>query len=443
MTVVEQYRPGVDQWHYYKPRGTQAELWSRNEGEVLLSGPAGTGKSRACLEKIHDVCRTFPGVRALILRKELTALTSTGMVTFREKVVPEAISAGMVKEHGGGTMTPAAFRYNHNGSVVVVGGMDKASKIMSSEYDMIYIQEATELEEDDWESLTTRLRNNKAPIQQLLADCNPSTPTHWLKQRCDKGKTVMLNTQHEENPLLYDDYGELTSVGINYMSKLDALTGVRFQRLRKGLWAAAEGVIFEHWDPAVHLIEPFMVPMEWRRWWSVDFGHTHPFVWQNWAEDDDGRLFLTQEIYRSQRLVEHHAQDILYAVGDPVNRQPKPQAIICDHDAEGRATLEWHLHMPTRAAFKTVMEGIEAVQVRMLNRRLFIFKGATIYRDQVLADRHQPTSTADEIPGYIWMDHTKPKEGPVKECDDGCDAMRYMVAARDLAGAPTVRWMGR
>ena len=66
---------------------------------------------------------------------------------------------------------------------------------MSTEYDMIYVQEATELTEDDWEALTTRLRNGRAPIQQLIADCNPAEPTHWLKARCDSGQTRMLNTQ--------------------------------------------------------------------------------------------------------------------------------------------------------------------------------------------------------------------------------------------------------
>lgn len=427
----------IAQEHRYRPRGTQAELMSSRAPEVLLSGPAGTGKSRACLEKIHTMCLTFPYMRALFVRKTAVSLTSTALVTFNRDVIAEAKLTGDVVWYGGSTQESAQYRYR-NGSVIVVGGMDKATRIMSSEYDMIYIQEATELDEDDWEALTTRLRNGKAPIQQMIADCNPDHPTHWLKQRCDQDRTVMLNCTHEENPRLFDDLGALTDGGRDYIGKLDALSGVRYLRLRKGLWAAAEGVVYENYDPAVHLIKPFDVPKDWRRWWSVDFGYTHPLVWQNWAEDPDGRLYLTMEIFRAQTLVEEHARKILSMVAG----QRKPDAIICDHDAEGRATLEKHLNMPTRAAFKGVMEGIEAVQVRLKQRRLFIFEGACRERDADLADRKHPTCTADEIPGYVWMDGLKNnKEGPVKEEDDGCDALRYMVAARDLTGPPRARWL--
>ena len=44
------------------------------------------------------------------------------------------------------------------GSTITVGGMDKATRIMSSEYDACYVQGAIELIEDDWEAITTRLR---------------------------------------------------------------------------------------------------------------------------------------------------------------------------------------------------------------------------------------------------------------------------------------------
>jgi phage terminase large subunit len=33
------------------------------------------------------------------------------------------------------------------------------------------------------------------------------------------------------------------------------------------------------------------------------------------------------------------------------------------------------------------------------------------------------------------------KEAPVKENDHSMDALRYMVAARDLVGGPRVRWL--
>jgi len=434
--------------HEYRPYGAARDLFHCREPEVLLSGPAGTGKSRACLEKLHMMMLMNPGARALMVRKTLVSLTSTGLVTYREHVAKEALATGEVEWFGGSTQEPAAYRYR-NGSTVVVGGMDKATKIMSSEYDVIYVQEATELTENDWEALTTRLRNGRVSFQQLIADCNPDMPTHWLKKRADSGLTLMMESRHEDNPVLYSD-GQLTPVGADYIGKLDRLTGVRYLRLRRGVWAAAEGLVYEDFDPSVHLIDSFKIPKDWTRYWSIDFGYTNPFVCQWWAEDPDGRLYLYRELYRTQRLVSDHAKDILYQVTrrDGTWREPRPRAIICDHDAEGRATLERELGMGTTPATKTVTDGIQAVQRRLMpasdgRPRLFLMRDARVHRDETLAEAGKPTSTVEEIVGYVWDNQPgkPPKETPVKEDDHGMDALRYAVAKIDLVGTTRVRWL--
>lgn len=416
----------------FKPWGASSKLlFDCRQPEVLLSGPAGTGKSRACLEYVHKLLLEHPGARALAVRKTLTSLVASGMVTFREKVLD---ARDGVAFFGGSKAEAAQFRYP-NGSRLVIGGMDKASKIMSSEYDMIYVQEATELTENDWESLTTRLRNGVMPYQQLVADCNPDAPTHWLKQRCDNGQAVMLESRHEDNPVLWDrKAGGWTEVGGAYMAKLDALTGVRFLRLRKGVWAAAEGLVYDGWDRAVHLVDAFPIPQAWPRFLAVDFGFTHAFVCQWWAEDPDGRLYRYREIYRTKRLVEDHAQEIKrYWAGEP-----RPRAIICDHDAEDRATLERHVGMRTLAATKNVSAGIQAVASRLKpagdgKPRLFLLRDALVHRDPDLADAKLPTCTEEEMDSYVWNDK-RTKDEPVKEADHGEDSLRYLVAYKDLAG---------
>lgn len=432
----------------YHPRGAAAEAFACRAPEVLLSGPAGTGKSRGCLEKLHMMALLNPGMRGLIVRKTLASLGSTALVTWREHVVKEALEQGIVKFYGGSPQESPQYKYA-NGSAIAVGGMDKATRIMSSEYDVVYVQEAIELTETDWEAITTRLRNGKVTFQQLIADCNPDTPTHWLKTRVDRGTTQMIHCRHEDNPILFNDDGTITERGADYISKLDQLTGVRYQRLRKGLWVAAEGLIYEEWNPAVHQVDPFIIPDSWTRWWTVDFGYTNPFVLQCWAEDPDGRLYLYREIYKTKTLVEDHARNILGIVA-PDGRwtEPRPRAIICDHDAEDRATLERHLGMGTSPAHKTVKDGIQAVAVRLRpagdgRPRLYIVRGALVARDPDLEDAKKPCGTAEEVVGYVWdaQPGKQPKEVPVKENDHGMDALRYIVADRDLGGRPRVRWM--
>lgn len=428
----------------YRPRGTAAEVFSRREPEVVISGPAGTGKSRACLEKVHAMALRKPS-RHLIVRKTLASLGATGLETWRKFVVPEAMATGVVEFYGGSAQEPPQYRYE-NGSRVLIGGLDKASKIMSLDIDTAYVQEATELTLNDWQMLSTRLRNGALSFQQLLADCNPGAPSHWLKLRADEGKTVMLNAAHTDNPVLYNEDGTLTERGAAYIARLDALDGVEYLRLRKGLWVAAEGLIYDGFDPNHHLVNrPVEPPDSWERYWTVDFGFTNPFVLQCWAIDPDGRAFLYREIYKTKTLVEDHAKHIIKLVtrADGTWREPKPRAIICDHDAEDRATLERHLGMPTVAAKKSVSDGIQATQARFKQAgdgraRIFYVRDALVERDASLAEAGLPISTADEVGGYVW---NSDKDAPVKKNDHGMDAQRYLVAHLDLKKQVRMRWL--
>jgi phage terminase large subunit len=255
-----------------------------------------------------------------------------------------------------------------------------------------------------------------------------------------------MDTTHEDNPVLFDEAGNVTELGSDYIKKLDMLTGVRYQRLRLGRWSAAEGVIYEEFGdvhcldaipaPPGSYLDPFGVPKHWRRYWAVDFGYVNPFVLQCWAEDEDGRLYLYRELYHSKQTVDQHAKRIL-AVVAPEGEwiEPKPSSLVVDHDAEGRAVLERELGIGTTAAHKSVLEGIDAVMARLRVQgdgrpRLFLLRNCVVDIDLELQDDGHPTSTIEEMPGYVWADNHK--DEPAKADDHGCDALRYMVAERDM-----------
>lgn len=450
---------------YVRLRGAARQAMQDRSGELLLAGPAGTGKSFAALLKLHMMCLSNPGMRALMVRKTHKSLTSTGLVTFREQVAAEAIANGICRWYGGSGERPAQYIYS-NGSTITVGGLDQPDKIMSSEYDVIFAQEATECTPDDWEKMGTRLRNGAVSFQQLIADCNPQQPKHWLKQRCDAGKTTMLYSRHQDNPRVYDEtvdaagqlHHSLTDYGQAYMARLETLSGVRKERLLHGRWAAADGLIYDAWDPAVHLAPPKRyLPKSWQRVWGVDFGFTNPFVWQQWAVDPDGRLWLELEIYRTQRLVEDHAKDILAAVTTQSGERkgewkyPRPSHIVCDHDAEDRATLERHLGMRTTAAKKSVSDGIQAMAARLRvqadgHPRMIVLRDSLVNPDEARREAGLPVCFADEIEGYVWrkapdgkLSKDEPAKGEVE--DHSMDAARYVVAHFDLTSKVRVRWI--
>lgn len=423
----------------FEARGAVRELFRSTDTEVLLSGAAGTGKSVGALMYVHLQCLDNPQTRALIVRKTHASLTSSTLVSFREKVAKEAITAGLLHFFGGSAQEPASYRYA-NGSVIVVGGLDRPTKLLSTEFDLVMVDEAIEVTAEDLDTIVSRLRNGVLPLQRLIMCTNPGPPSHHLKLRADSGRCRILYSRHEDNPRLYQ-HGEWTSYGEAYLARLDSLTGPRYQRLRWGNWVSAEGVIYDEWQDAVHIVDRFDIPDSWQRWLSIDMGYTNPTVVQFWAQDPDGRLYLYREIYHTRVLMEDHAKRVRRILEE--TGEPWPVAVICDHDAEDRATLEKYLGMATTPARKTVSDGIQAVQARIRpagdgKPRLFILRDAVIERDQDLADAGKPTSTADEINGYVWA--VKPgaagglKEQPLKVNDHGMDALRYMVAAVDLVG---------
>lgn len=427
----------------FEARGSVRDLFASHDNELLLSGAAGTGKSVGALMKLHALALKYGASRHLIVRKTHASLTASTLVTFRKMIAADELASGLVKFYGGSAQEPAGFKYR-TGSAIIVGGLDRPSRLLSTEYDTCLVDEAIETTAEDIDTIVTRLRNGVLPYQQLIMATNPGAPTHHLKQRVDAGRTRILYSVHEDNPRMHDGT-DWTEYGRQYLARLDSLTGARYQRMRWGKWVSAEGLIYEEFNPAIHVLDPFPVRIrpEWTAWVTVDFGFNHPFVAQIWREDEDGRLYLQREIFRTGVLVEDHARALKSLLEQ---MKIRPRAVICDHDAEDRATLDRHLGIGTSPAKKTVSDGIQAVQSRLKVQadgkpRLFIMRDAVVKRDQMLAEAHRPTCTEEEFTSYVWA--VKPggelKEEPVKEMDDGMDALRYMVAERDLGGRPGMR----
>jgi phage terminase large subunit len=418
-------------------RGGNHAAFATREAQCLLAGPAGTGKSLAWLAKTFHNADKYPGSRHLICRKTRSSLTETALVSFERDILGP----------GSPLTVPANLRrvrqaYHHpNGSEIIIAGLDKPEKVLSSEYDTVYCQEATELELEEWETLIGRLRSNRMPYQQIGADCNPTYPHHWLYKRYQAGNLNLLTSTHKDNPRYYakgeDGAWGWTEEGQRYLDKLKMLTGFRRKRFLDGVWAAAEGLVYEAYGPHNLKERGWTPPQAWPRYLSLDFGYVNPLVCQWWAEDGDGRLYLYREMYRTGYLVEDLAKWVKQEITPNQagnSAEPRPVAVVADHDAEDRATFERHSGLKVTPADKSKTSGIQNVGKRFEvagdgKPRLFIVSGACIRPDRTLGDAGKPTSTEEELAGYVW--HPDGKDEPVKENDHGCDAMRYLVQHRD------------
>jgi phage terminase large subunit len=407
-------------------RGAAAELFKTKAHEVILSGPYETGKTFAWLVKMNALCAKYGNCHNLMIRGTYKSLISSAVVTFMQKIHGGRIGESNypVKAYGGSR--PEMFIYP-NGTKLLLGGMDNADKFLSAEFDFIGVTQAEEISLDSWEKLIGRAtgRAGNAPYSQIMADCNPDAPKHWIPNRKSLN---LLHSVHEDNPRLYNADGSITTHGRKSMSILDSLTGLRYKRGRLGLWVGAEGQIYE-FIPEIHLLpNNFKIPKSWRRIRSIDFGYRNAFVCQWYALDNDDRMYLYREIYMSGRIVEDHAKLI-----NKLSKYENIAATVADHDAEDAATLARY-GIDTIPAYKAVKRGIEAVETRIRKYqdgkpRLFVLSDCTVEIDRHMEMQFKPTSTQDEFSSYVW--DSRGKEQPSKEDDHGMDALRYAVALVD------------
>lgn len=427
--------------HRFEVQGVHRQLMACRDPEVLHVGMAGTGKTLAAAAKMHYSAMAVPEMRGLMLRATQTSLTATTLVTFQKEVAARALEDGTMRWFGGSPKQPPGFQYS-NGSTITVASGERPERLLSLSLDRIMIDEAIEVSIDLYEVLISRLRGT-ATYKQIICCTNPSHPRHWLKARAESGGMAMFTSTHRDNPYFCLPDGSYTEAGKDYAEKLNRLTGVRRMRLRDGLWVAAEGTVYSDWNEVYHVISRAQLPAFHPNdpvYLCIDFGHTNPMsvIWYR-HHRETGRLYAYREIYRTGMLVEDLAQEIRRIEAAHPD-EPKPVEIICDHDAEGRATLERHLKRGTRRADKRVITGIEAVEGRLRIGgdglpRFFVVRDMLMSRDESLEEAKKPCGLMEEIPGYVWQrSATGVKEAPVKLNDHSMDNLRYMVMFLD--GAP-------
>ena len=395
--------------------------------EALIHGPAETGKSISALWKLHLCALKYPKAQIVILRKTQTSANSTIVQTWQRKVILDTSADPEI--YGGGV--PQWFDYS-NGSRVWVMGLDKPGKLLSGEFDVVYVNQAEELSEGEWETIMTRTtgRAGNMPYAQTIGDCNPSYPTHWMYQR---GSLRMFYSRHEDNPTLYDPKTrEITEQGARTMAVLDSLTGVRKERLRYGRPAQAEGAVYTEWDQSVHLIYADALPTPRRFIAAQDWGYTNPGVLGVWGMDGDDNMYLVAQVYQSGRTIDWwvdqaKALQQKYGRFEACACDPAEPAYIAAYRAAGISAVP---------ADNAVLPGINAVKQRLAEKRLFVVRDSLQSTDEALVEGRRPKCVEEEFPAYVWADKSG-KETPIKEDDHGMDMVRYAVAQMER-GASTI-----
>lgn len=268
---------------------------------IAFGGARGGGKSWAVRVKAVLLAFNYPAIKIMIVRRTYPELRSNHIEPLKLILGDFAVYKDSTKE----------FTFP-NGSVIMFRHCANATdidKYQGTEVDVLFLDEATQLSEAEFDRLKACVRGVNAFPKRIYLTCNPGGVGHGFVKRLFIDRRF---TEHE-NP---DDYvfiqsfvtdnHALMEADPDYIRQLEALP----PKLRKawllGQWDLFEGQFFEefrddpdHYDDRLytHVIAPFEIPDGWKIVRSFDFGFRRPFSCDWWAIDYEGRAYLILQLY--------------------------------------------------------------------------------------------------------------------------------------------------
>jgi PBSX family phage terminase large subunit len=398
----------------YQPLEWQIAPFRDKSPVMLLTGSAGGGKSRVAAEKIHAYCKHYPGAAALIMRKAREWNARSILPFYKETVVGDDPQVQFNKSEG-------TFYYA-NGSVVYSGGMldDKQREAVrsiggSGGLDIAWLEEANAFSRQDFEEVLGRIRHTAADWQQVILTTNPGGSMHWIKKDLINGG---------EASVYYSGAKDNDHNAESYLSTLDKLTGVMYERLVLGKWVQAEGAIYDMFDHRVHV--KTRPETELRAWYlAMDEGYTNPAVILLVGEDSDGRLHVFREWYERGKL-----QSAVVEQAQKWTRDKRVRLAAVDEAAAGLIADLANNNVPAVGSKGRVLDGIQSIQNRL--------KVAGDGRPRLTVDP-SCVNVINEFESYTWKKTTSTgitKDEPQKENDHAMDALRYLDRVVDRPTGP-------
>lgn len=271
---------------------------------VIMKGSAGSGKSvdtaQDFILKLSDPY--YKGANLLCVRKIDESNRDSTFAELKKAIYTifgsRWAKVWTIRE------SPMRLTCKKTKNTVIFRGMkddkqrEKVKSITSDEGKItwIWIEEATELTEEDFDILDDRLRgklDNPNLFYQIKATFNPVSSTHWLKSKFFDfpDPNVLTHSSNYQNNRFIDDQYRMR------MERDKERNPEHYRVYGLGEWGLLGGQFFNNWKQSVHVIRPFKIPDSWTRFRCMDWGSYHPYACLWLAVDYDGALYIYRELY--------------------------------------------------------------------------------------------------------------------------------------------------
>lgn len=285
-----------------------------------------------------------------------------------------------------------------------------------------YVDEITTLPADFFHQLLGRMR---VPGSKVFGTTNPDSPAHWFKKKYLDQLDPDWRRFHftmDDNPALEQSYKDRMH---------RQMTGLWRRRFILGEWVAAEGAVYDMWDPAKHVV-PWqeLPPIHRMIGLGVDYGTKNATSAILLGMTRTGQLVLCDEWRYDSRITGAPWTDAQLSAGlrewlqgtshVPQANEPRLERIYLDPSAE---SFQRQLYA----------DGMEGVVHADNNVGYGIKTMATLLGEGNLVVADRCTGFIDEAPGYCWDDKAAERgvDAPMKVADHSMDAGRYVVCSTE------------
>lgn len=230
------------------PKQIEATRLMADKQEVLLEGGSRSGKSFIIIRNIILRALKYPGTRHLIVR-------------FRFNHVKQSIWYGTIQDVMKIAFPSINYTENRsdwfisfdNGSEIWIGGTDdkeRIEKILGNEYATIFINEASQIPYETYETLKTRLNPPKGVPPKLIIDYNPPSKKHWgyriFHEHKNPETDAPLRHQERYGYLRMNPVDNTENLNDNYLETLESLGEKRRRRFYLGEYSDdTEGALWK------------------------------------------------------------------------------------------------------------------------------------------------------------------------------------------------------
>lgn len=244
-------------------------------------------------------------------------------------------------------------------------------------------------------------------------NCNPDSPNHWFYKewikQAERHNALHLHFELDDNPALSEDIKE------RYRT---TYSGVFYDRYVRGLWVAADGIIYPQFDKNRHIVKNKPRPYS-KYYISIDYGTSNPTSMGLWGLYNRKWYRVADSYYdgreRGPRTDEEHYQELERLVQENAPSQAITAIIVDPSAASFIQTIKKRGRFRTKEANNDVLDGIRNTAAELnAGRLLFCDCCHDIF---------------DEFGAYVWDSKASDKgeDKPVKSSDHAMDDMRYFV----------------